>query len=556
VHLSSVNTAWASAPADYPNGLEPPAPAAARRTWRIWLPALLLLAALLPRALMAWKLDVICTDGALYLELAQALDRGDLQRGLQEMNLNVYPAVLVLMHRLGFGWELGAEVWGVLAASLTVLPLFGWIRRQFDDRVATVACMLYAVHPKLIGWSPEIIRDPTFWLLFTLGLYLTWRAVTEVRLGLFLAAGATITMAALTRVEGLFLVIPLALWTVWRWRALEIGRGRLVWGAALSMVALPAFVLLVNVTLLRHHPRWEGIRGVPLVVVQKWSARLLEWTATGAVTAPTPHKTTLAEEALNGIERPLLFTYLRTIERGLMPHWIVLIIAGAWCWRRVGNRRDQQPCLYLTLAILAGIWIHLAIARQSSSRYALSIVILTAPYAALGLMALGERLTCLCRRAAAPATWHGLPARDGALHSAVCSAMLAVLAVYGAADALAQDYDGRRDWADLGRWIGRTYGPQAMIVGSHEMTSIVRYYAGARCHVFPSHIQANDAAELLRQCRPDVVVLSASRMPADARTLLLRAGRSLGLEALDGPAIPGDNERYVVLAKAKPAGRY
>lgn len=546
MHLSSGITAWASAPADFPNRLERPAPAMASRGLPLWLPALLVLAALLPRALMAWKLDVICTDGALYIELAQALDQGDLQGGLHEMNLNVYPAVLVLMHWLGFGWELGAEVWGVLAASLAVLPLFGWIRRQFDERVATVACILYAVHPKLIGWSPEIIRDPTFWLLFTLGLYLTWRAVTEARLTLFMAAGATITLAALTRVEGLFLIIPLALWTVWRWRALAVGRGRLVWGAVLSVVALPAFVLLVNMTVLRDHPRWEGIRGTPLLVVQKWSARLFDWTATGAATVPTPHKTTLAEEAFNSIERPLMFTYLRTIERGLMPHWIVLTVAGAWFWRHVGNRRDQQPCFYLTLAILAGIWIHLGVARQSSSRYVLPIVILTAPYAALGLIALGERLACWRRRSMAPV----------ALRSAVCSGMLAMLAIYGATDALMQDYNSRRDWANLGRWIGRTYGPDAMIVGSHEMTPIVRYYARARCHVFPSPLQADDAAELLRKCRPDVVVLSASRMPIDTRALLLRESHSLGLETLDGPAIPGDNQRYVVLAKAKPAARY
>ncbi|MBI3464730.1 MAG: glycosyltransferase family 39 protein [Planctomycetes bacterium] len=540
------SSANAVAPADFPSGLDQPAPLAKSRCQRIWLPALLVLAALLPRALMAWKLDVICTDGALYIGLAEALDRGDLQGGLQEMNLNVYPAVLVLMHRLGFSWESGAEVWGVLAASLAVLPLFGWIRRQFNEPVAAVACLLYAVHPKLIGWSPEIIRDPTFWLLFTLALYLTWRAVTEVRLMLFMAAGATITLAALTRVEGLFLIIPLALWTAWRWRALEVGRGRLAWGAVLSVVALPAFVLLVNVTFLRHHPRWEGIRSTPLLVVQKWSARLFDWTATGAAAVPTPHKTTLAEEALNGIGRPLVFTYLRTIERGMMPHWIILIIVGAWCWRHVGRRRDQQPCLYLTLAILAGIWIHLGVARQSSSRYALPIVILTAPYAALGLMALAQRLTCWWQRTIAPM----------ALHGAVCGGMLTILAVYGATDALTQDYKTRNEWANLGRWIAQAYGPEAMIVGSHEMTPIVRYYARARCQVFPSDSQAEDAAKLLRDCRPDVVVLSASQMPVDTRALLLRESRDLGLEALDGPAIPGDTQRYVVLGKARNGSRF
>jgi hypothetical protein len=34
--------------------------------------------------------------------------------------------------------------------------------------VALVACLLYAAHPALIGWSVELIRDPTFWFLFML----------------------------------------------------------------------------------------------------------------------------------------------------------------------------------------------------------------------------------------------------------------------------------------------------------------------------------------------------------------------------------------------------
>ena len=65
-------------------------------------------------------------------------------------------------------------------SSLTVLPLCGWVRRQFNDQTALLAGVLYAAHPVFIQWSPELIRDPTFWLLFMLTLYLLWRAVTEV----------------------------------------------------------------------------------------------------------------------------------------------------------------------------------------------------------------------------------------------------------------------------------------------------------------------------------------------------------------------------------------
>ena len=122
------------------------------------------------------------------------LEAGHLRAAFRQMALNVYPVILLLLHRLGLDWELAAMLWGVVVSSLVVLPLWGWVRRQFDDRVALVACLLYAVHPKFIEWSPEAMRDQTFWLLFMLAIYWLWRAVTEVRYGWFIAAGGAITL--------------------------------------------------------------------------------------------------------------------------------------------------------------------------------------------------------------------------------------------------------------------------------------------------------------------------------------------------------------------------
>src|SRR5207244_12435965 len=106
--------------------------------------------------------DTLCRDGIFYIQLPEALERHDVQGGLGTLRLNTFPAVLAVLHHLGLNWQLAGECWGVAMSSLAVLPLFGWARRQFDDRLATIACLLYAVHPKLIEWSPELVRDPTF----------------------------------------------------------------------------------------------------------------------------------------------------------------------------------------------------------------------------------------------------------------------------------------------------------------------------------------------------------------------------------------------------------
>ena len=145
-----------------------------------------MLLCLVPRVVMALRIPSVCPDGVVYINAAQAIEAGNLRQGLTDMSLNIYPLILLALHRAGLDWELAAAVWGVAISSLVVLPLWGWARRQFDDAVALVACLLYAVHPKMIEWSPEVMRDPTFWFLFMLAIYWLWQAITRVSYGYFL----------------------------------------------------------------------------------------------------------------------------------------------------------------------------------------------------------------------------------------------------------------------------------------------------------------------------------------------------------------------------------
>ena len=159
------------AAADFPNHLALPQPERLRLPPAGWLLAAMVLLCLVPRVMMALRLTSVCPDGVIYIHAAKALDAGNLRLAFRDLDLNIYPIIIAALHRLGLEWELGAMLWGVTISSLVVLPLWGWIRRQFDDRVALLACMLYAVHPKFIEWSPEVMRDPTFWMFFILAIY-------------------------------------------------------------------------------------------------------------------------------------------------------------------------------------------------------------------------------------------------------------------------------------------------------------------------------------------------------------------------------------------------
>ncbi|MGA2033890.1 MAG: glycosyltransferase family 39 protein [Thermoguttaceae bacterium] len=358
----------------------------------------LLLLCLLPRAIVAWRMPAVCNDAVLYIRLADSFRNGNVSEGLHAIRLNLFPILLAGVHCLGFDWELGGKLWGVLISSCTVLPLYGWTRRQFDERVALVTCFLYSIHWELVRWSPEIIRDPTFWFLFTLGLYLLWRAVAEVRLTLFVAAGLAVALASLTRCEGLFLLLPLVLWSITRWQALQQCRCRLAVGVLLCVGAFPMLIAVLALGWLREHALSELVRLEPLSWIYWWAHTGLS-PLVGGQDVPIP----VLCDATGVISLGrMIEVYVPTLVKGITPVFGLLILAGiGGGWRAVW-RRDHRAMLYTTLLFFLAIWIHLWTAHGSCKRYFLTIVVITTPVAAMGLITTTSVLVRMAQRHAWP----------------------------------------------------------------------------------------------------------------------------------------------------------
>ena len=289
-----------------PTKLEENAGASPGRFGRWIVPALALLA-IAPRAGLAFRLDSVCRDAYFYQMLSAKLRDGDVTGGLDKMGLNLYIGLLALLGNLGELIGVGpiamGMAWGVLAGGLTVFPLYDWLKNQFGRGVAIAGCGAFAVHPTFIEFGVEPIRDGTFWLLAAGALACGYRATrprsdaddaaspTEPvppadtappRLRWFVLAGLATTAAFLTRTEGWLLFVPILLWTALAlWRR-PTRRRRLLGGAAAALAVGPAAILMVNLTLLHDHPRWEWGRLSVLQTVGEWV-----WTAV-ADPAATP----------------------------------------------------------------------------------------------------------------------------------------------------------------------------------------------------------------------------------------------------------------------------
>ncbi len=552
----------------FPNPLSDPKPLRLCLTGAGARLALLLAMCLAPRIWMADRIGSVCPDGAFYIEKAQHLGEDGPPAAQDSYEFNLYLLVLSAWHRAGLSWEAAGTVWGILAGSLTVLPLFGWVRRMFDDRVALLAGALYAAHPKLIEWSPEALRDPTFWLLFTTSLYCSWRAITEVRPGWFLAAGGATFLAASTRFEGWFLLLPAAAWCGWRWLALREARWRLVGGGGLFVLGYPLVMALL--VYFHGYQRWEWGKFERLEMVAQWASARWNTAATppagvaeeerstaaageaGQCPAPAGAAPTAAATAPSASAQSATPPYtsgqtaslvLDKIGRAFTVVFGVPVLLGLRRWWRLCARRDHQPLVLLAAITLAAVWVHAAKGHMSSTRYLLPLVILSTPLAALGLLP-------VCRLAARLAGWlapgHGL-----APHWAASGVLLMVLAG-GAADAVTSRVSSRTAQADLGAWLRQRIGPQQTVAGSFNWR-LTTYHAQAKFHPLTGlscDLTPERFGQMLSETRPDALLLCHHRLPGTLlRSLSQQAGAS-GFEPIDPEQLPPScRNRVTVLVR-------
>jgi hypothetical protein len=508
---------------DYPNRLAAPQPERLQVALAPWMPLVLLLLCLIPRAAMSLRITSICPDGMIYVTAAKALEAGNWKSASGEMSLNIYPAILTVLHRLGLDWELAASLWGVTVSSLVVLPLWGWVRRQFDDRVALAACFLYIIHPKFIEWSPEVLRDPTFWFFFTLAIYWLWRAVTEVHYGYFIAGGAAVILASLTRVEGLFLLIPLTLWTFWRYRSLQTNRKKLIIGVVLCIVVLPSLLALANLIFLFERAGWGALRLNPFGRGFVWLGSLMGRTPATSMTGIPNEPLTLGQ---------MLWKFFPAMTRGLSPVYALLMFGGIWRWRRVWVRRDHQPLFYVALVVMCGIWVQLWYDRTVCPRYALPIVLMASPFAALGLLWLINRILWVAGR---------LHCSDRVRNATVVT-IVAIIAAGNLTDAVlgnANWLQSRRIATDLGRWVHARHSTPPKIAGPVGLTPIVCFYSQSPYRAF--RCDASDAFILgmIQKSDASLVLLQAANPLTEDRCTEIEARlKEVGYVTVDRSDLP------------------
>ncbi len=414
-------------------------------TRKVWL---LALAAVAVRAAGALTVAVVAPDGSRYLRMARLMLEGKFGAALDVNPMHpLFPLLIALGDALiGNPLVAGAAVSAILG-GLALIPLYAISRAVWDDRVATVAGMLYVFLPPVAILHGEVMTEGTFHFFFFSSMALAWSALERKSWERAVLAGACTGLAWLARPEGIYL-LPLFL------LAALFHRHRFTpaaLGLALAAAFLLAYPYLAAVKArtggwnVSAHPNSQWVMGV-----------LTGRRAASGWDVNVPH----AEEhedfryilRFGKVGGPALYI-LKTLAKDMFYVLVPFALAGFFFFRPEPGR--WGPALYL-LAAAGGYVVPSILSFFAASsfgyRWLLPTAILLLPFADTGIPKAAERV----RRPAA------LPV------------LLSVLSLAMLVKVLDSKREEKRGLKDAGLAIRARLGPDRRMAG---MSRQVEHYA-------------------------------------------------------------------------------
>jgi len=156
---------------------------------------------------LSWH-DALKRDSITYLELADGI--AAFPEGEAAPFKHISPRLapyLWLLSRGKVWFHIDNERWGVILSCifgiLTVPLVYALFATLFDDfNGAFVAGAAAAVHPALVEYSTQVLREAVYLFFVTAGLLFFIRAVRRRNLLSLVLCGLTILLAAMCRTEG------------------------------------------------------------------------------------------------------------------------------------------------------------------------------------------------------------------------------------------------------------------------------------------------------------------------------------------------------------------
>jgi len=233
--------------------------------------------------------------------------------------------------------------------------------------------------------------------------------------------------------------------------------------------------------------------------------------------------------------RVRLLEFIKRLVDAFEPAGLILLLVGfVKCWRQLG-KPYKSALLMITIAVLGGVWIQFA-NNRIQGRYFLTIVLILLPMAALGLLAIGDRVASFTGRMPA--------AKTTARRLQVL--LLCLLIAIGWGDALSSRHGGRENQAHFAERLSRDYGPFNSVLVNRGAERFGYHALGTVATVKPIH---QPIEKLIEHYDPQLMILSRKLEPLPARQAVLDHFARLGWTHVDSKEAETGEKGLIVLRR-------
>lgn len=165
------------------------------------------------RIYLFYQIPIISPDGYLYIQQAKALYFGLFDQLLSCYSyLSPYPIAVCLAYPIFGDWVVAAQCVNIFFSTLTILAVYWLLRRFFEDPVAWLTALIFALLPAYTAVSTDALRDPMFWFFSVTGLYLFILHMEKRRPWLLLCCSFCLAFATWARIEGALYILVTAIY--------------------------------------------------------------------------------------------------------------------------------------------------------------------------------------------------------------------------------------------------------------------------------------------------------------------------------------------------------
>jgi 4-amino-4-deoxy-L-arabinose transferase-like glycosyltransferase len=335
--------------------------------------------------------QIITPDGILYIEVAEDIFAGNFQRVYGYGFFNLYSFLIALFQMIFHNWELSGKMVSVVFGSLTIIPLFLFIKGIFKTKVAIVSTLFYTVHPRFVEYASDVLREPTYWFFSALAIWLAWVGISRKKYFVFVFSGLSTGLATFTRSEGILICIVVILWIAWASIKEGKQKKRAFACVAIYVLSLPLSMAPFSFVIKEYTNKWELGHPIEKIV------QLISSNDSKEIRPIVPDKSSEGKKGFIELSGILWFgTSLLEVFYKFFKSFnavlFFLFLCGIYSRRSIPYSLNDVMLLMWISVVFLGLFCYLAKVDYLGTRHGLLMVFPALAWAGVGFFEIRERI--------------------------------------------------------------------------------------------------------------------------------------------------------------------